>query len=154
MKYKTVFKKDVASVCKELRREFYLGEYRMNLLWSSTPQDEKGKTTIATIDIDNTYLTFGITIYPELQSIYERDKDRFFECLVHEFCHTLTEPLYLLAIPAASNQTQEILEEVRERQTQRITNMLEGHLKKLIFKPNGRKRVPKPKHRSNTRLRN
>lgn len=133
MKYTANFKKDTNNICSKLRTIFFVGEYQMNINFVDKSQEEETETT-ATININSKYLTFTIHIFPILQEIYNQNKNEFTEILTHEFSHLLTEPLYLFAVDAITNPEQKHLEEARERQTQRITNIIYPYLKKELHR--------------------
>lgn len=135
MTFKPAFKKDVREICSKLRSEFFVGEYEMAIQWMNEDNEEDGKKTLASIPIDTRYLNFRVQIYPILQKYWLEDRHEFLNTLIHEFSHLLTEPLYLLALKSMSEREQDYLEEVRERQTQRITNVISPYLlKKLSVK--------------------
>ena len=153
MKYKSQFRKDVVEVCKKLRWEFFVNEYRMDINFVAEDDNKKDEEkTAASIPINGRYLTFKVNIYPVLQEIWKEDKSRMCEILIHEFSHLLTEPVYDIAINAVTNREAEYLEDIRERQTQRITNIIYPLLKnKLIMKPKSNARN---KSRRSARKRN
>lgn len=134
MKYKSAFIKDVKEICKKLRWEFYVNEYHMDIDWNDKDEDDGKFLACASISIDLKYLTFTINIFPNLQEMWTKDKDKFIEVLVHEFSHLLTEPLYMFGVEAVTNPEQKHLEEIRERQTQRISNIITPYLKKELIK--------------------
>lgn len=159
------FKNHVRRLCAELRTAFFLGEYTMDLTWSEENKEKGGGTVAADIRTDLRYLNFGITIYPMMEKFY-RDKQyfRIYECLVHEFSHVLTDPLYKIAIESVSNDGAEFLEDIRERQTQRITNIIikgiklkympyKKPMKKVVKKAEKKVMKKKVETRSNARKR-
>lgn len=105
---------------KFLRREIFHGEYDMDVCCSK----EDKKDAAAEIRIDQTYLNFTVTIYAAGERVFLRDKAEYFRLLGHEICHLLTEPLYLWACDNPLPSNRDHIEEVRERQTQRICNAI------------------------------
>jgi hypothetical protein len=150
MKYKKTFKGQVIEICRELRWAFYVNEYRMDIdFMAEDDSKNENEKTAASIPINARYLTFRVKIFPVLQEIWEEDKDRFTEVLIHEFSHLLTEPIYEIAVNSISNKESEFLEDVRERQTQRISNIIYPLLKKkLIIKPKKNGSKPNKRRRS------
>ena len=132
MKYPKQFQKYILEICEKLRWEFFVNEYQLTIAYSES-RTLDGEEVAATINTDLRYLTCKITIYPNLLDCWKKqDLKTINECLVHEFAHIITDPLYELAVKAVSKREEEFLDEVRERQTQRITNILFPHLKKLL----------------------
>lgn len=75
--------------------------------------------------------------------MYEKkDYEAIIQCLAHEHSHILTDPLYTIAINGVTNTSAEFLEEVRERQTQRITNLILPNIPKKFYIPKIKKIKP------------
>lgn len=139
------YKEHVKSLCKAFRHLVYAGEYAMNIVWADEDKDASRKdcTVGAEIWIDVKYLRFEITFYPSLKKYYdEKNYYTLAEIILHEFCHLLTEPLYLEAFPGTNDFNREYLEDIRERQTQRITNALMVNIQRSVYEP---KQPKKPK---------
>lgn len=123
----------VKRVSKKLKEHYYLHEYDLTLVFHKEPCKEhdgaENRGVVASINVDLMYLNITINIFPRFVEAYkEGGYDKCLEALTHEFAHVITEPLYKLAIDCQSNQTGKTLEEVRERQTQRVTNLVMIHL--------------------------
>lgn len=124
---KEPYKKYVERQLLNLKRLMFLHEYTHSISWGCSKEKECG----AHIDTNSTYLKFHLCIHKNAHELYENgDKYACMNLLVHEMCHVLTEPLYLFSIGAATNMTQPMLEEIRERQTQRIANVVMALLDK------------------------
>lgn len=124
----------VRALCDKLRTEFFCGEYRMDIQYFDEITNE-GKA-VATIRTDTKYLNFTINVSDGVLRLWrEREYSRIAEILLHEFAHLLTDPLYDIAIDAITNTNKQFLEDVRERQTQRITNVIFWRLPKSIYNP-------------------
>mgnify|MGYP001579766752 CR=1 FL=1 len=118
------FKAHIRKLAEYFRKQFYCGEYSLTIEYAI---DDKGKTperrTAAEMLINPTYLDFTLTIYPVLYEKYqEKDAYGVAEAICHEIAHLLTEPLYRLAMWDVASSQVEHIEEVRERQTERIKN--------------------------------
>lgn len=130
MRYPSDFKKYIRNTCSNLRWEFFVSEMEMNISYSSEPKLENEEVA-ATIDADMRYLNFRLTIYPYVLTLWnKKELKKINEILVHEFSHLLTDPLYEVAQKRITPAEQDMLDDIRERQTQRITNIILPLLKK------------------------
>jgi len=121
----------VRSVVYNLRQYFFLDQWRIELVWEKT-QEKEG--LVASINADHSYYKATLFIAPLFQEWYKNgEKNKCIETLVHEFCHILTDPLYDLAIPAATNHTASHLEATREQWTQHIAVVILRNLPKYIY---------------------
>jgi hypothetical protein len=117
------FKKYIEDVCDECCEITFSGEYTQSLSFEEIDLDSGDalRGVGATINIDTAYLSFIMKIYPIIFIKYKaKMHEEIFDLILHEFCHILTEPLYIFGIEGVSNQTRRFLEDARERQTQRI----------------------------------
>jgi hypothetical protein len=134
MKYPPKFKKLLIKACQELRDEFYCQEFELKVVFED--EVEGNEDVAAHIRTDFRYLNLTVYIRPPILRMYEaKDYRAIGECLIHEFCHILTDPIYKIAVDAITNSSHQFLEEVRERQTQRITNLIFPHIPKSIYTP-------------------
>ncbi len=79
----------------------------------------------AIMEIDSVYLTAIMSVTDKVLEYWNDESYGFIADLVcHEFCHILTEPLYEAALPAFNRFNSQVLEDLRERQTQRVSNAL------------------------------
>lgn len=128
MKKPISFKKFIKNTAIEYRTIVFGGEYKMDILYMEEDKDNR----LADIEIDGKYLNFKLNIYPLLEEMYKDKKYKeVAEVILHEMCHLLTEPLYELVCNMVEGKfvTSENLEDVRERQTQRITNTISNLIK-------------------------
>lgn len=134
---KTNYKDYIRWLCNKFRSLVFAGEYFMDIQWGDDDdEDHKGRVCNAQIEIDETYLKIILTFYPNLKRIFDNgDYYRVAKTVLHEFCHILTEPLYLESLPSVSNDTSHYLEQIRERQTERITISIMQFLKKSDYEP-------------------
>lgn len=134
------FKKYIRELADYVRTLLFQGEYEMSIAYMSENENRNNRNNnrflkYAEIEIDFTYLTFTINIYPLVENLWKKkDGWGIANIITHEMCHLLTEPLYHLAVPTISNATVDVLEEVRERQTQRITNTIMRFIPKDKYK--------------------
>lgn len=121
------FKKFIKDNLIDLRKAYFCGEYEMSVEYMDEDKKSGNTDCMAEIDIDTTYLNFTVNIYPILERNYKEKKfDKIIEILSHEIAHILTEPLYkvIMDLYKGANIHQNSFEEVREQQTQRITNVV------------------------------
>ena len=118
----------IMRVCTELTGH---REYDLRFRYSPTadPGDDGCSSVKVTIQTNCTYLFATVTVYPGLLD-YWKEKNYFDigECLLHEACHLLTEPiveLFMWDVPASQKTHVRC---VIERQTQRTCNALLKHL--------------------------
>jgi hypothetical protein len=139
------YKAHITRLTDKLRRHFFLTEYLIRTRYCDViPEYEKAA---AAIDTDPTYLEITLKLSAQILDMWRlKDYQMIFRCLVHEFSHTVTEPLYRIAIDAATNSTQKFVEEIRERQTQRIANIVASELPKSFW-------IPEPRRPANKRRR-
>lgn len=141
--YPAQFRNYIKECCVYLRNFVFCGEYNMDIEYVSEPPTSKYHSGVAaaSIRIDTTYLNFTITISDVVYNAYKQeDFDSVRSILVHEFCHLLTEPIYNIAVNSITNTSIEFLEQTRERQTQRITNLLIPRIPLEIFHKKSSKR--------------
>jgi len=130
------FKKYIRTLADYLRTTLFHGEYEMEIIYLADEKDRNDRfVTYAEMEIDFRYLSFKLNIYPIMRKLYNEKKGwQLANTITHEMCHLLTEPLYTFAIPVINNTNQETLEEVRERQTQRIANVIMRYTPEKIYK--------------------
>lgn len=116
---------------------FYLNEYVMEVKECEYDEHVGGRATMAMISIDPIYLNFSVSLYPRLKAMFDAGKRQdVAEVLCHEMSHILTEPLYLCSIDLLQGKlrTEDYIEELRERQTQRICNVIFRNILKSQLK--------------------
>jgi hypothetical protein len=151
MKLTQPYKQHVAKLVKYLREEMYLHEWDLTLKFAEHPKEEKDDC-VADIHTDSKYLNATITFYPRNQAAFNRNDGKYIlDTVVHELCHILTEPLYIIAINGITNTASEFLEEVRERQTQRITNIIIPFIPKSVYTIKTKSHVPTKKPKTHKR---
>jgi len=116
------YKDWVRAVVPRLREYFYLEAWHIDLVWEEDDSSAGGCSgVIAHIDINDSYLQAVIHMMPASREMFDDgDTEKLAFCLVHEFSHILTEPLYKVAVDATTNASANFLETIREQQTQRI----------------------------------
>lgn len=135
------YRQYVRELCNYIRTEIYHGEYTMDLAYTRERELVGNTELAAEISIDQTYLQFTITFYGKCYSFWEQKRyEDLARIVTHEMCHLITEPLYLIAIDAITNTSKDLLEDVRERQTQRIANVVFDALPKDVYTPKKNKK--------------
>ena len=133
------FVNDIASYLKE---HFYLHAWTIHVVSmkqvakESNFEDRSGDEVIVSMRSDGTYMDATIRLYP---SAHKKWKDGKYEALgrilVHEFCHVLTDPLYVIATECVSRREGPNLEHVRENTTQHVANIVWPGIDKSILSP-------------------
>jgi hypothetical protein len=110
-----------------LKRQIYHGEYetRLEFLHKPIQPDGPDRITHADITVDNVYLVFACRLAPVM---YEKWREKEYQAIgqivLHQVCHLLTDPLNQLAKSDAAPSTLEYIQQINERQTQRICNVI------------------------------
>ena len=133
------FVNDITSYLKE---HFYLHAWTIHVVSmkkvaeGSNFENRSGDMVIASMGSDGTYMDATLRLYP---SAHKKWKDGKYEALgrilVHEFCHVLTDPLYVIAAEGVSRREGPNLEHVRENTTQHVANIVWLGIDKRIFSP-------------------
>lgn len=132
------YKVHMRKLSEAFRYTIFAGEYDLKTQYDTDPREEESSDSpcAAQISVDHKYLLATITFYP---IVYEWYKEKKFEdiarVILHEICHILTEPLYRFPLKYLNDQAHDDLREIRERQTQRITNTLFQLIKKSDYMP-------------------
>jgi hypothetical protein len=129
------FKRQITKLCKFLRWHFYLGAWKMNIIWKI---DEYGKPKIQSDDYEDNsrvaaeihfvegYLVFDIFVYKTVFDMYmDGDIGDVFHVFIHEFCHSLTQPIYAFALDYVPEGAHRHFKMLWERQTETIANLLD-----------------------------
>ena len=133
------FVNDITSYLKE---HFYLHAWTIHVVSmkqvaeGSNFENRSGDMVIASMGSDGTYMDATLRLYP---SAHKKWKDGKYEALgrilVHEFCHVLTDPLYVIATEGVSRREGPNLEHVRENATQHMANIVWPGIDKSILSP-------------------
>ena len=106
------------SCCQMIRRDLFLHDWEIVYVFS----DEEEGEAFAKIGTLHNYLSCKITVFPNIIELWEaEDKEGVFKILLHEFCHVFTDPMYKIAIDAATNTNVKYIEAIREEWTQRMS---------------------------------
>lgn len=115
----------IKKLCEYFRRAVFAGEYKMDVAVDCELGENAVGKLLASIGVDTTYLTLEVRISKYLRTMFEEGRYRTVaDTICHEFCHVLTEPLYELALEDAAPSQLRRIEEVRERQTERVAASL------------------------------
>lgn len=148
--YHKKFRTYVKKMCVDLRKVFFAGEYEMDVCWCDEEDDERenNKVVAASITQDEVYLNFTIHIKPQLYGYWKQNGHReIARCIVHEFCHLLVDPVWYFVSGDLSKENKAAGNDIRERQVQRICNVVWDGLPEHIWNPKKMK-----KHASKLKL--
>ena len=81
-------------------------------------------TTIADIGQMQSYLRYKITFYKIAKRLFEDDKEKLERIIIHELCHVLTEPLYVIARTHCPPAEDCHVEKERERLTEILSKFV------------------------------
>ena len=125
-----------------LTGHFYLHAWTIRVLNMKEAPGEanrdcyNGDDVIASMSSDHSYMYATLKLYPAAVKLFKEGRyDYLGACLVHEFCHVLTDPLYRIAVEGVSRREGPNLEHVRENSTQSISNIVMPGIDKSIFSP-------------------
>ena len=128
VKNEDAFKKYVTDLALTLRFLFFKNLYHVGFEWCLYSYCEPGREnddlnyTAMAVTVDDEYLKIHIKVY---RTAYEAWlKDDFDAMLVHEWCHTLTSPLYRYMLPSLPDCMKEHARIMMEAQTETITRLL------------------------------
>lgn len=138
------YKKHIYKIVTWLWKEFNLHDYEIILKWVEKLGDyeEDSKRLIAAeIDIDSRYYVATITFSDGAYQYYIQKRfGDLFELIVHEMCHILTEPIVKVAERGVPKAADDMLDEVKEQVTQKLTNIIRVHYKKWQYTPPEKKK--------------
>jgi hypothetical protein len=130
---RTAFEKYVLELVKYFQDVTNTSEYRPTVIFMGKPCKHQ-KYRLAEIGTETRYLEFVLRVYPLVRQKFEDGQlYEVVETICHEICHILTEPLYELAIANTRPSDRREIEDVRERQTQRICNALMKKVPPAVF---------------------
>lgn len=124
------FRAHVTKLFTWLREAFHLTEWDLELHFCQPDED-----AAADINVDSTYLSAIIRVGSDIlrQRYHARDSWQVMYTITHEFCHILTDPLFLVAVNGVTNSSVGFLRETNERQTTRIARILMGTIPQDVY---------------------
>ncbi|KKL83943.1 hypothetical protein LCGC14_1969720 [marine sediment metagenome] len=127
------FKEYVIKILNGMQSYMCLLEYTLEIEFPKV--DNNG--AFAEIKTDVVYFNVNIKIYPVTKKLYEQKKYfQVFSYLVHELCHILIEPMSQeLSKYLVKGENNDLLEDVTERQTQRIAIAISRNVKEYVWNP-------------------
>lgn len=126
------YKSWVRNLVAELKEYFFLHDWVITLAWGDESEDPE---CVANIRTDSGYSQALITVFPLAETLWkEGDINQLVMSFVHEFCHVLTDPIYKAGNEPYTKQTQNFIEEIRERQTQKTAVIILRNLPKKFYK--------------------
>ena len=140
-RHKKTYKGFVDEIVTYLKRHFYLHAWYIKVVYEKKDTETsrhcfKDDRVIASMGSDATYMNAILHLYPFANKLWEEGNYQYLgECLVHEFAHILTDPLYKWACEGSSSLTGPCLEEARENTTQQVAVIILHGIDKRIFSP-------------------
>jgi len=122
----TKFRAFVKKWLIEYRNMIFAREYKLTIDYLD---EDKNKVMIS---VDLKYLTIHVEVFKPIEILWKKKKyEDLKETLLHEICHILTEPMYDLQVELINGNSihNNTIEETRERQTQRIANVINNLIK-------------------------
>lgn len=125
------YKRWVENLVAKTAGELNLQEWRIGINFDV--EDEVDGCTAFT-SIDARYLTSYINFTPYAEELWNDGRMiSLTECVVHEVCHILLNPIHEFAKQAASPQTESQLTDILEQTTQKLARIVIEHLPKKFF---------------------
>ena len=125
MKKKRVLKsyhQFIDDIVTYLKSYFYLHAWYISVLYMKEGKIDDESEKIASMGSYEQYMDATLSLYPLANKMWKDGRyKKLTECIVHEFCHTITDPLYRIACKGVSQREGENLELVRELSTQKIS---------------------------------
>ncbi len=127
--YDPAFRKYVKNLCAALRKTFFAGEYNLDVCWCKEAVREPGEEirgeVRASISLDPRYLDCTIHVHQPVYDLWKNnDLYGVGRVIVHEFSHILIDPVYFEGVKGVSKERSEMMDDIRERQTQRVANVV------------------------------
>ena len=123
----TTYKKETKALIKEFKNKLLLNNWNINIIFLNDDEigNQVGWTSAACIDINHRYLTAEIMFYKTHYNLYKMGDDyEFKKTIIHELCHILTEPLYLIARLSTPPNKEDDLETIREQSTEQLASII------------------------------
>lgn len=119
------YKRYVEDMVERLRTDMFLHEWHYQIYFDVDQAELGEENIVASIKVDHRYLNFSLFLSTTLKDWFKSKlSHRVFDILAHELAHVYTEELYMVAFDACSNSNVKFLDDIRERQTQRIANLV------------------------------
>lgn len=116
-----------------LKAYFFLHAWRIMVVYRESDHD--CPDAVFEIDVDSRYLNATVYVFPIAQKFWDDPSLRKLgEFLVHEFSHTLHDPLYDLALKQVAPAVREGLIEIVEQQTQKTSRIIAQGLPKAFYR--------------------
>lgn len=126
------YKAHLEKLIEVVKKEMFLHEYSHSVVFDYCHMPEN---VMAKIEVDPTYLNFTICFSPEVRKYFKNGLSwELAEIVVHELCHVLTKPLFLLCENFWSADTRKYFDQVDERQTQRMAIIILNKLSPTVYK--------------------
>lgn len=132
--YKSEVVRILALLSKDAMPSIY--EYDIDVVFDKPQSYFRNESVLAQVDVDIVYLSAVISPAPTLEDYWNlKNYEKVGWTLCHELCHILTEPLYDMAWDVVSKDLRDTLNDVRERQTERICKIIMNLIDHREFSP-------------------
>lgn len=117
-----IFEAYIQALCKDLLKIILHQEYKLSIVFKYSEYPEK---TAAEIGTNTVYLYATLSIYKPVKDAWDENDLREVGLMItHELCHLLTEPQHIFTWQLVRAADEAQCEDIRERQTQRIANII------------------------------
>lgn len=128
------YRKWVTDLVKQLGHHLNLLDWRVGLEFDGEAEN-LSDGCVAFTRINARYLDSHIVFTPLARQLYEDGEMSILrDCVIHEVCHILLNPLHEFAKQAASPQTEPQLTDILEQATQRFARIVAASLPKKSLK--------------------
>lgn len=129
------YKKVVHDIIKEAKYVLLISHWNIDIYFMKN-DDEDGAVATTDIGINGIrYYNSSIRFFPQHFELY-KDKDdyKFVQSIIHELCHIIIEPVYLIALDSVTNTSQKHLETLKEQTVEQIANIVYNLWKTVKYK--------------------
>ena len=138
MTSKDSFQAHVHKLVELFRAKLHLHEWSYKLHFDVEARKRQTKwaegSVMAEISINPAYLRFDIGFSEEFREPFKAGQSyEVARTIMHELAHVITEPLYIIAVDAVTNTSNDFLLAEREKATERIANAVLSQLPKESY---------------------
>jgi hypothetical protein len=103
------------------------GEYQLSFRWKDAPHPGDIPHSVTSLDcyVNQVYCYLTLNVYPDLYDKWQQGElGLVARDILHEVCHTLTEPMAVEMMADAAPSQKEPYRDIIERQTERIAKSI------------------------------
>jgi len=146
----TTYTTYIQRLVRLLKDYFNLQDYELTTKYQREDDSTGYGQLLATIRTDPRYFNILLDLYPPVFKYYsEHDYEKVGRILVHEFCHTLYQPIYNRFSKNVSEAEEDEVENLFEQQVQRTANIVFQSLPQSFYLP-----TPTPKSTTKKKVSN